>query len=355
LRTGGVTVTPLSNGSRQQLPRRVLDDSPDGVEALLEKYIRTSANPELIAYGEQAALTEPQRFIALVMRLMQLSAAHECRVLDVGCGYGWVSMLLSVLGRNAVTAVDVRPEFTAAVQERVQSMRGGGVPLRVEVVTGDITTVDLPEASFDVVFSMEAIEHVRDLDAMFARCRQLLVPGGRLIVTDSNNALNCAVRRLNFEMWPKRDRSVAYCEKLKAESPLSNIGIEPYAVMRERIVHSANPELDDASVRRVAAASAGLIAHEIEGIAQSYTDGGALPVPPRLSWCRDPITGEYCERLLDPFAVRDTMARNGLPARVLPVFRRTLLRPLNVFRWRPVLSLLFGVKSQFAVLARRPS
>src|SRR5271166_3881969 len=37
---------------------------------------------------------------------------------------------------------------------------------------------------------------------------------------------------------------------------------------------------------------------EIEKIAVSFNKGTPLPIRPELDWCRNPITGEYAERLL---------------------------------------------------------
>lgn len=44
--------------------------------------------------------------------------------------------------------------------------------------------------SFDAIFCHQTIEHVHDLDRMFAKCATLLRKGGRCVISNDNNALN---------------------------------------------------------------------------------------------------------------------------------------------------------------------
>jgi len=328
--------------------------SAEDLQSLLIEYIRSSDSPDLIWYGERAALASPERYIWFIRHVLRLSGAKNCTILDVGCGYGWESMLASLVGGNRVVALDVRDTYTDLVRERMDHMAKRGVRLDVAVITGDICEADLPLGAFDVVFCNETIEHVRDLDAMFARCAKLLSPGGRLVVIDSNNALNLRVRRRNAAMWAERDRSREFCRALQEERPLDNAGIEPYACTRERVVRTANPSLDHESVDRIVEATAGLVAADIESIAEGYDGGAGLPTPPPMAWCRDPITGEYCERLLDPFWVRDAMAVHGFHAQVRLEFRRFPLWALNGLGWKPIASRLFRIKGGFIVLGKLP-
>ncbi len=44
-------------------------------------------------------------------------------------------------------------------------------------------TLPLPDASIDVVLSIQVLEHVRELDIYFAEIRRVLRPGGRLVLS----------------------------------------------------------------------------------------------------------------------------------------------------------------------------
>ena len=48
----------------------------------------------------------------------------------------------------------------------------------------DATRRDFPPCTFDAVYSRDALLHVNDKAALFARAFAWLKPGGRLLVTD---------------------------------------------------------------------------------------------------------------------------------------------------------------------------
>ncbi|MER5432953.1 class I SAM-dependent methyltransferase [Streptomyces sp. NPDC002588] len=98
-----------------------------------------------------------------------------CRdALDVGCGDG---MLVRKLGERVerVTGVD----SSAVMVARARESAGGRPGLRF--VEGDFLGVDLPSAGYDFVCSVTAVHHM-DFEAALRRMRELLRPGGRLVV-----------------------------------------------------------------------------------------------------------------------------------------------------------------------------
>ena len=274
-------------------------------------------------------------------------------VLDVGCGFGWISAAIAMLGANSVTANDVRAGMTRAVAERMAALRSAGLPLDVAPLLGDICELDLPERSFDAIVSSEAIEHIHDLDALYAQCARLLKPGGRCVLADTSNARSRRLLSSRRHMWKQRDVSWQFVREQQRQKPEENAGAEPYAVMREAIVSRVAPDLGPCDTRRLVAATAGLTTAEIGAAVAGFRLNGTLPKPPPLSWCRNPETGEYCERLLDPYAVADGLARHGFSVEVLPLLRRQPLRALARIRWRPLQVLLFNVRPQFFVVGRR--
>jgi len=94
-------------------------------------------------------------------------------VLDAGCGSGRVTkLLLERLPEGRVIAVDAAPSMV----EEARAALGD----RVEVIRSDLTELELEE-HVDAVFSNAVFHWVPDHDALFARMRALLRPGGRLI------------------------------------------------------------------------------------------------------------------------------------------------------------------------------
>ena len=116
---------------------------------------------------------EPERF---ALRLQFLLARVDAgrRVLDVGCGEGHFAQALARAGA-AVTGIDVAREPLRRAGERDPSL-----DLRLFAPAGPWP---LRDASFDVVWAGEVIEHVTDTAAWLSEVRRVLVPGGLVILS----------------------------------------------------------------------------------------------------------------------------------------------------------------------------
>ena len=87
------------------------------------------------------------------------------RVLEVGCGRGHLTKVLDGWGVDVV-GVDANPQAAEnAVSDRVRHMRG--------------ESLDFPDASFDKIVSVHAIEHIPPLEAAFDEMARVLKPLGR--------------------------------------------------------------------------------------------------------------------------------------------------------------------------------
>ncbi|KTE20005.1 bifunctional 3-demethylubiquinone 3-O-methyltransferase/2-octaprenyl-6-hydroxy phenol methylase [Sphingopyxis sp. H050] len=98
--------------------------------------------------------------------------------IDVGCGAGLLAEPLARLGAK-VTGVDAAPENIAAAREHAT-----GQGLAIDYHAGELAA--LPAASFDLVTSMEVVEHVADPAAFIAELAARLAPGGLMILSTPN-------------------------------------------------------------------------------------------------------------------------------------------------------------------------
>lgn len=97
-------------------------------------------------------------------------------LLDIGCGAGGATLHLAERHRLAqATGFDVEKPVIETARHRAQSR---GLSGRVNFVQGPPGPVPFADASFDVVFSKDALLHVPDKDALFSEIFRVLKPGG---------------------------------------------------------------------------------------------------------------------------------------------------------------------------------
>lgn len=102
-------------------------------------------------------------------------------VLDVGCGAGLLCEPLARLGAQ-VTGVDAAPQNIAAAAAHA---KGGGLDIRY--IPGEIAELDI--GTFDLVTSMEVLEHVDNKAAFIAALAQRLAPGGLMVLSTPNRTV----------------------------------------------------------------------------------------------------------------------------------------------------------------------
>lgn len=103
------------------------------------------------------------------------------RALDMGCGAGLLCEPLARLGA-AVTGVDAAAETIGVA--RAHASQGG---LAIDYRAGGVDAV--ADETFDLVTSMEVIEHVTDPAAFVAGLAACLAPGGLLILSTPNRTM----------------------------------------------------------------------------------------------------------------------------------------------------------------------
>jgi 2-polyprenyl-6-hydroxyphenyl methylase/3-demethylubiquinone-9 3-methyltransferase len=97
--------------------------------------------------------------------------------LDVGCGAGLLSEPLTRLGAK-VTAVDAAPELIEVARAHA---KGQGLSIDYRAVG-----VEAVDGKFDLVTSMEVIEHVADPQSFIDCLAKRLSPGGLMILSTPN-------------------------------------------------------------------------------------------------------------------------------------------------------------------------
>ncbi len=101
------------------------------------------------------------------------------RALDVGCGAGLLTEPLARMGA-AAAGLDAAPENIAAAK-----LHADGQGLEIDYRAGSVESLGGGEV-FDLVCSMEVIEHVSDPAAFVAGLARALAPGGLMLLSTPN-------------------------------------------------------------------------------------------------------------------------------------------------------------------------
>ena len=122
--------------------------------------------------------------------LIDLQLRGDERVLDLGCGRGAVLFAAAKLvPRGCAVGVDIWRADQTGNSERATWVNADaeGVADRVELHTRDMTDLEFPDESFDLIVSSLAIHNLPNNGARrsaIAEAVRVLRPGGRVVIAD---------------------------------------------------------------------------------------------------------------------------------------------------------------------------
>ena len=118
---------------------------------------------------------------------------QQPRILDVGCGRGWLTRMASVYGH--CDGVD-------PVQASIESAQRYFPDLNFSHGTAQDVLRSPDFKSYDVVLSSEVIEHVVQKEDFVADIRQCLTPNGHVVITTPRGDQFERFKRMGFGLQP---------------------------------------------------------------------------------------------------------------------------------------------------------
>lgn len=106
------------------------------------------------------------------------------RVLDLGCGPGFFSILLSSAGYD-VLGIDYSPEMVSHATEN--AAEAGTCPVFMRM---DAQSMSLPDSSFDLVVSRDVLWTLEYPERAYSEMLRILRPGGKALISDGNYYLH---------------------------------------------------------------------------------------------------------------------------------------------------------------------
>ncbi len=185
---------------------------PDVEPAWVPKYYLDAHLLRLASYFDRNAEHFPDMVRLDDGRLRAIIAATRAgdRVLESGCGKGrFLAGLCAAVPDLSCTGVDLSEVLLSYL------------PAGVTHLHGTIESLPCAEDSFDVVFSVEAVEHSANAEAAVREMIRVARPGGRVLVIDKQRAHWGRLATPVWERWPDRDAVAAWlaaeCDGVRVE------------------------------------------------------------------------------------------------------------------------------------------
>lgn len=101
-------------------------------------------------------------------------------VLDAACGSGYGTYCLSKSGAKKVIGVDISKETINYAKSKYAAKR-------IEFIVGNVENLPFKDGNFDVIVSMETIEHLQYPDKFLKEAKRLLKKNGFILLSTPNS------------------------------------------------------------------------------------------------------------------------------------------------------------------------
>lgn len=172
-----------------------------------------------------------------ILRWQKLRGEGPFRLLDVGCGTGWLlALTASWPTAERLVGLDASPEMLTKLEAKIAAAPD---PTKLQAVHGDAEHLPFEDGSFDVLTCCNSFHHYPNQAGAIREFHRVLRPGGLLILVDGF--------RDNVVGWFVFDVGVASVERDVYHAPWSEvrdmINAAGFASLRQRKLNVLAPLL----------------------------------------------------------------------------------------------------------------
>jgi 2-polyprenyl-3-methyl-5-hydroxy-6-metoxy-1,4-benzoquinol methylase len=166
-------------------------DYAKALDPELNYYLRTKPFANLhkpIKFSGDGMDPETARhFYDFANMCVALALRADAKILDVGCGPGWVTEYFARLGYE-MTGIDISEGLIQVARERAEGLAyqvDQETPLRCRFISHDIEAAPLSE-KFDAIICYDALHHFADEKSVFRNLAAMLEIGGVLFIVEGH-------------------------------------------------------------------------------------------------------------------------------------------------------------------------
>nr|AHH02784.1 tocopherol-like methyltransferase [Vinca minor] len=105
-------------------------------------------------------------------------------MLDVGCGIGGTCLHVAKKYDIKSTGINISPEQAKCAQDRAAAQ---GLETKVSFDVGDAVDLPYPDGTFDMVFTLQCIEHIQDKEKFISEMVRVAAPGAPIVILSSGH------------------------------------------------------------------------------------------------------------------------------------------------------------------------
>ena len=110
---------------------------------------------------------------------MRLARSKAGKVLEIGCGQGaGAKIIYDLLSPEQYVGIDLDPRMIRRAKRRVSNLPNA------TFIEGDVSSLEFPDASFDLVVNFAILHHVPDWRNALAEVHRTLKVGGEFLFED---------------------------------------------------------------------------------------------------------------------------------------------------------------------------
>jgi hypothetical protein len=168
--------------------------------------------------------------------------------------------------------------------------------------------------SCNAIASYNVIEHIYDIKGFLKKLHALSDEMLSVVMTTEANIFNPLIRKSIMKKQIEKE----YKDREKKWGHKERDCLKAYLKVREEMILKYAPDLNKKEIEYLAKATRGMIEADIKKCVNEYLETGLFPKEPShpTNTC-DPYTGNWEERLMDPYQLKDILSKTGFRAEVL--------------------------------------